>query len=155
MLRVGCDSCANVIYIHGSPMPVGGVTKDWNNGYRFTYDNIGLFHVGFFNNGTYYWLTEGWLESSAISSTWNVLKVTASGGYVNFYINGQLVWSGYTTMYSWGKVGVGYYRDDYSTGNMLYVDYARLYPTAPATLGGLEMEESPVYNVTVDPNSAP
>jgi len=154
MLRVGCDSCANVIYIHGSPSPLESGDKDWNNGYKFTYDNYGSFHVGYKQNGTFYWLTDGWIPSAAISSTWNVLKVTASGGYINFYINGQLVWSGYTTMYSWGKVGVGYYRDDYSTGNMLYVDYARLYPTAPATLGGLKMEESPVYNVTADPDIA-
>ncbi len=154
MLRVGCDSCANVIYIHGSPSPLESGDKDWNNGYKFTYDNYGSFHVGYKQNGTFYWLTDGWIPSAAISSTWNVLKVTASGGYINFYINGQLVWSGYTTMYSWGKVGVGYYRDDDSTGNMLYVDYARLYPTAPATLGGLKMEESPVYNVTADPDIA-
>lgn len=155
MLRVGCDFCANVVYIHGSPTPLESYDQDWNNGYRFTYDNNGSFHVGLEYNGAFYWMTDGWIDHPAISSTWNTLKVITKSGYIEFYINSTLVWSGYSTLFSYGKVGVGYYRDYSTTGNMLYVDHARLTPSVPATFVGAELQESPFFELGVDPNIAP
>jgi len=52
--------------------------------------------------------------------------VIADGSTLKFYINGTLVWKGSDAALTHGKVGIGMYRDAASTGNKLYVDWAKL-----------------------------
>ena len=70
---------------------------------------------------------QAWTASPAIiSGNYNTLRVVANGTSLSFYINGTLVWNGTDADLSNGVVGVGMYRDAYSTGNWLDVDYATL-----------------------------
>lgn len=124
MKRTGCAGCANVIAIRGNPAL--DATGWWNTEYTFDYTNTGLFSVWRDSYGTYTAL-KNWTSSAAIvRGGWNVLKVTADSSTLKFYINGTLVWSGVDSSYPSGRVGIGMYRDTLSSGNKLFVDYAKL-----------------------------
>jgi M6 family metalloprotease-like protein len=130
MRNVGCDHCMNIIYFRGAP---GILTwnSDWNKGYAFGYTNSGTYtiwkEVG---SGDPILLVDIAL-SPAITDTWNILKVTAKGNFLQFFINNVLVESITDSSLSTGKVGIGVYRNT-SAGNHLYVDWATLKTTAPA-----------------------
>jgi hypothetical protein len=125
MKRVGCASCANTLNIRGNPTVLDS-TGWWKTEYTFDYTNTGLFSVWRDYNGTYTAL-KNWTNTTAINQGgWNVLKVTASGSALKFYINDILVWSGTDTAYPSGRVGIGMYRNTTSTGDKLYVDWAQL-----------------------------
>ena len=75
------------------------------------------------NGGTHIAL-QSWTPSSAIATgdAWNTLRVIVNGRNLYFYINGVLVWSGWDSSLTVGRVGIGMYRDDSSTNNRLSVD---------------------------------
>ena len=130
MKRSGCVGCANVLAIRGNPDLDS--TGWWKTEYTFDYTNSGLFSVWKDNNGSYTAL-KNWTSSSAIKKNdWNVLKVTAKGSQLKFYINDVLVWSGTDSAYSSGRVGIGMYRSKTSTGDKLWVDWAKLTTTVAA-----------------------
>ncbi len=156
MRRYGCAGCANVLAIRGNPVldSVGW----WTTEYTFDYTNNGLFSVWKDNNGTYTAL-KNWTSTSAIvQGGWNTLKVTASGSTLKFYINGTLVWSGADSAYASGRVGIGMYRNSTSTGNKLFVDWAQLTTSVPASPETTIVEKIPEDQVEVpggDHNMAP
>ncbi len=133
MKRAGCVGCVNVLAIRGNP--VLDSTGWWKTEYTFDYTNNGLFSVWKDNNGTYTAL-KSWTSTSAIDQGgWNVLKVTANGSQLKFYINGYLVWSGTDSAYASGRVGIGMYRNTTSTGDKLWVDWAQLTTSVTTTTG--------------------
>ncbi len=128
MKRQGCQGNANAIVIRGNPIldSVGW----WKTEYTFDYTNTGYFSVWKDYNGSYTPL-RNWTYTSAINrGGWNVLKVKASGSSLYFYINDVLVWSGSDSAYASGRVGIAMYRGASCSGDKLWVDYARLEPTA-------------------------
>jgi subtilisin family serine protease/uncharacterized protein YaiE (UPF0345 family) len=158
MLRVSGDYYANYIHFRGSPAPLAS-DGDWNNGYRFTVSNDGYFHIGYNQNGNWYWILP-WISTPSVSSGWNTLRVTMNGTFVQFFINGDRVAYGNLTVFSAGQVGFGYYRDTYSKGDTLFIDYATLAMTAPASslnTGGINLDTvSPVDSATAgNPDIAP
>ncbi len=128
MKRDGCAGNANALIIRGSP--VLDSAGWWNTEYTFDYTNTGYFSVWKDYYGSYTALSggsAGWVYSSYINQAgWNTLKVKADGAYLYFYINDHLVWSGYDTSYSSGRVGIAMYRGYSCSGDKLWVDYARL-----------------------------
>jgi hypothetical protein len=123
---------ANNIIVRGSPNGLGSLNV-WSNGYLFEYANSGAFAV-FRVNGTSVTTLKQWTASSAIAQgDWNVLRVAASSSTLKFYINDTLVWRGTDSTLATGQVGIMMYRDGTSTGNRLYVDWARLAMTSTAS----------------------
>lgn len=104
--------------------------RDWNSAYYFGYARNGYYDIWKCVSGSCTAL-QNWTYTSAIfkGSAWNILRVTASGSTLKFYINGTLVWTGTDTSLTTGHVGIDMYRDGTSTGNILYVDYATLTTT--------------------------
>jgi hypothetical protein len=135
MKATGCSTCAHGIFFNGSPSPITTVGY-WNNGYSFRITNNGSFLIGRYNGGVFTYLIPDWTSSSAITSIWNTLKVTYnnSTGYVQFFINGTSVATGYFNTYKSGKVGVGMYTD--ATISRLKVDSATLTMSAPSAIIG-------------------
>jgi hypothetical protein len=131
MKRDGCAGNANALIIRGNP--VLDTAGWWNTEYTFDYTNSGYFSVWKDYYGSYTALSggsAGWVYTSNISQGgWNTLKVKADGGYIYFYINDHLVWSGYDTSYSSGRVGIAMYRGYSCSGDKLWVDYAKLETT--------------------------
>lgn len=124
MKRSGCVGCANVVIIRGNP--VLDSAGWWQTEYTFDYTNSGLFSVWRDYHGSYTALKD-WTSTTAIDNGgWNTLKVTANGAQLKFYINGALVWSGSDSAYDSGRVGIGMYQSTTSTGNKLWVDWAKL-----------------------------
>ena len=159
--RTGCSSCASIIYFRGNPSPLDSYGT-WYNGYRLSVSNDGEFNVGYYKNGVWYFLVP-WTTSSAVTSSWNTLKVTMNGNFIQLFINGTRVAWGTVNVFSSGRVGIAVFNDS-STGNHLYVDWAKLSLTAPtgdATdptspdlgQGGIMM--SGPLSLTGDPNVAP
>ena len=132
LIRGGCDSCANRLYVRGTPNPlISG--NHWYHEYMFQYSRDGGFSIFKIVAGNPTAL-QNWAFTSAIhqGDAWNTLKVTANGTSLYFYINGTLVWSGSDSSLSSGRVGLGMYRDATSTGDVFAADWARL-----TTLGSL------------------
>jgi hypothetical protein len=129
MRRTGCATCLSHIYFRGSPGTLTSVGT-WKNGYIFGYSNTGYFIIGKMQAGVWTTLVN-WTFSSAITSGWNILKVTANGNFLQFFINNTLVRYGTDPSFSTGRVGIGFERDA-SAGNHFYVDWAILRTTAPA-----------------------
>lgn len=128
MKREGCAGNSNALIIRGNP--VLDSTGWWNTEYTFNYTNTGYFSVWKDYYGSYTALsggTGGWVYSSYINQGgWNTLKVKADGGYMYYYINDHLVWSGYDNSYASGRVGIAMYRAYTCSGDKLLVDYAKL-----------------------------
>jgi hypothetical protein len=126
LMRYGCAGCANALAVRGEP---GTLTSDrrWSNVYYFQYTRNGWFMVFKKVNGTEI-VIRSWATTSAINqgNAWNILQVRASGSTLKFYINNTLVWTGTDTSFVAGHAGIHMYRDNISSGNILYVDYATL-----------------------------
>jgi hypothetical protein len=135
MRRYGCETCANGLYVRGTPLPL---TSDnhWYHEYKFQYDQDGNFSVYKRIAGGSAQILQSWTFSSAINQgdAWNVLRVVANGTSLSFYINGTPVWSGSDSSLAAGQVGVGMYRNLTSI-DLLEVDWATLSP-----LSGAEVE---------------
>ncbi|HEY5903054.1 MAG TPA: hypothetical protein VIU39_10910, partial [Anaerolineales bacterium] len=129
--RFGCASCANRIIIRGNPSSLDS-GKWWKPSLVFQYSNTGYFSVFSLSSGGVLTALQDWTISQAIvRDNWNTLRVVAVGSTLNFYINGQLVWSGVAAVPATGRVGIGMYTDS-TMGNLLYVDSASLATTATA-----------------------
>jgi Zn-dependent metalloprotease len=126
MRRSGCSSCANQILVRGDPLPLQA-GRDWRAYYSFQYRNDGQYSVYKRVDSGASVSLQAWTSSPAIvSGGYNLLRVVANGTSLSFYINDTLVWSGADAELSNGQVGIGMYRDSYSEGNWLDVDYATL-----------------------------
>jgi hypothetical protein len=131
MKRNGCPTCANGIYFNGTPSSLTD-SGSWSNGYKFLYSNDGEFSLWEYINGTAYALVN-WHSFTGISPTENILRVTynSTTGFTQFYLNGVRLAYGKLTTFPSGQVGLTFYTDG-TAGDKLYVDYARLFVTAPA-----------------------
>lgn len=156
--RSGCPACglANGLYFRGSPFSLS-IFFHWNNGFWFSYTNEGTFAIAWFEDGGFVSPTGGWVPHSAIvPNGYNLLKVTANGSYMQFFINGVLIADGYFDAFSSGHVGVNFFND----AGRLDVDYANLSTSAPAgptaasqADGVLHLDDS--MAVPFDPTGSP
>jgi hypothetical protein len=136
LLRAGCEWCANHLVIRGTPNPLGADNL-WYNFYIFQYSRDGRYSVWKEVAGGTPTALQNWTSSSAVNQgdAWNTLRVVANGTQLYFYINGTLVWSGSDSSLTSGQVGIGMYRDSTSTGDQLYVDWAKLSTLGATGLG--------------------
>jgi hypothetical protein len=82
-----------------------------------------------------------WTYSSAIDRyTWNTIKITMNGTFVKIFINGQLIGYGNFSALSAGQVGIGFYGAGAGMEDDLYIEYATLSTTAPASVTGQSLE---------------
>ena len=139
------------ILFNGTPTPLG-TTGRWNKGYGFYITKNGSYTIGSYSGGAWTSLVD-WTYSSAISSGWNILKVTYNSlnSYTQFFINGTRVAYGYLYSYKSGVVGVAMYQSD--SASRLYVDYAVLSTSAPSAMvsdseSGIVIDENQPINVT-------
>ena len=115
---------ANRVIIRGTTTPLDA-TNWWYKGYVFQWVDAGSFSVYKSINGVNTAI-KSWTDTTVINNEgWNLIKVTASGSTLKFFINGTLVWSGSDSSLSTGQVGIGFYRDSSETATFL-VDYAKL-----------------------------
>ena len=131
MRETGCANCGIYIYFRGSPFPISAENR-WNDAYVLEYVNSGYYWIGMAQNGQAVTFVD-WTYSPVITSSWNILKVTANGNFIQFFINGTRVAYGNLSNFSTGQVGIGFWRDT-SPGNHLYVDWATLNKTAPSAI---------------------
>lgn len=140
MKRFGaCLNCGNYLIIRGSQLPLEPNTKDWNNSLKFQYTNDGYFSVWKTKNGVQMMIKDWTQSTSIIPNNWNILKVSASGSNMKFYINGALVWSGAVIAEPAGQVGIGMYSN--TVDNALFVDWARLNPVVVASVNEPDLAE--------------
>lgn len=133
-------------------------TGQWTNGYFFQYTNAGYFSVWMATDGVVTPLV-GWTESSAILPyDWNTLKVVASGGDMEFYINDTLVAAGFDETHPSGRVGISLFRGS-NIKDPLLVDWVKV--TSEAGLGAYTSPLAPAEGTGVtrvdwiDPASSP
>lgn len=135
--RSGCDGCANRLFVRGTPTPLGSGNR-WYSYYGFQYTRGGSYSVWKRVAGGDVTALQEWTSSSAINQgdAWNTMRVVASGSSLDFYINGTLVWSGWDSSLTSGRVGVGMYRSSSSSGDQFFVDWATL---SPLSITGLDV----------------
>jgi len=122
----------NFLIIRGTPNPLGA-NKMWGSSLRFEYANTGQYSI--YLNGV---PKVSWASSSAIRpNDWNILKVTASGPNMVFYINGTRVWYGsIPDAPASGLVGLGMMTANSTDAtNRLYVDWMRVSNVVTASAG--------------------
>ncbi len=135
--RQGCTTCSNNILIRGNPTPLRA-DNAWDSTYLFQYTADGSFSIWKLVTGNPGAIPlQFWAPTPAINKgeAWNLLRVVAHGGYLYFYINNSLVWSGYDTSMAYGQAGISMY-SDVSPLNQLWVDWATLASTAPLSIVG-------------------
>jgi hypothetical protein len=131
--RAGCTDCANFLYINGTPEPhTVNSTYGWYSGYRFQYSDDGYIAIYRYDAGAATAVLP-WTTISGINLGWNTLLITyyPSSGYFTWKINGVQKVTGNLTSYKSGKVGMGFYSDG-TSGDGLFVDWAKLALTAPS-----------------------
>jgi len=122
MKRVSTTGGASGFWVRGTAAFTADINAV-NNGYLFLYSQNGCFSVWKHVNGAVVAI-KGWtLSSSIVKNNWNLLKVTADGPALRFYINNTLVWAGSNTSFTNGKVALTMYR---TTSERLDVDWAML-----------------------------
>ncbi len=106
-------------------------TNEWYPGYMFAYYDWGsLGHTPAFAiwryeaNGTYTIVAFANTDA-VVSNGWNVLRITATGGTFNFYINNVSVYSLTDASFSRGSVGVGMQKIS-TASTTYYVNWATL-----------------------------
>ncbi len=123
--RYGCATCSHGINVRGIPgSPDGG----WLNAYQFQINRRGYFSVWRGVNDQWVAL-QNWTYTPALrqGDNWNTLRVLAQGSNLYYYINGTLVWSGYDTTLTSGKVGAFIARTGSSTTNdSIFLSNAKL-----------------------------
>ncbi len=132
LYRTGSGGGNNWIAVRGTPDPLNS-GYDWSNDYEINYTRAGYYAIYKMTGGEYYLLRD-WTYSSAINQgdNWNTLRITASGDYLEFYINDTLLYYVYDSAFTSGRVGIGMSRHTDTTGDALFVDWA--YLTAPSSL---------------------
>ena len=133
MYRTGTNNgSANRIIIRGNPAGLNS-TKSWKSSYEFAYSNTGSYSIWKIDSAGNVIKIKDWTATSAITKNgWNTLKVVAVGSSIRFFINGVGFSTITDTSFKTGAVGFGFYRDSGSTGNALYVDWAKLTNTPTA-----------------------
>jgi hypothetical protein len=125
MKIVGCATsswCTAHLSIRGVPLPLDSDGR-WSKEYKFVYDSDGYFSVWEVNSLTVTAL-KTWTSSTYILPTsYNTVKVTATGSTLKFYINGHLLWSGTDASFTNGNVGLAFQGN---SGSYLMVDWATL-----------------------------
>lgn len=150
--RSGCAACATYIFFRGSPYPVDGIA-DWNRGIRLAINNGGFYNIVYFDGGIRTDLIS-WSSQAAIRpNDWNTLKVTMNGTYVQFFINNNLIALGNISIPSLasGQVGLGLYDLTWNEGDYLWVDYATLTTSAPASSKSIDIPSTAVNLDTLGP----
>ena len=149
MYREGCEYCSNRLIIQGDSKPMSSSGR-WNENYLFQYTNDGYISV-FASDRKSGRALQDWAYSPAINRyDWNTLKVVANSGTMYFYINNTLVWTGYDATFTEGNVGIGMYRDRYSSGDAFLVDWATL--TTSTGAGEVEAAAAEAATETIDPS---
>ncbi|HEX5473845.1 MAG TPA: family 16 glycoside hydrolase [Vicinamibacterales bacterium] len=124
--RNGCDTCASEVIVRGTSSPVTA-SQQWAAWYAFQYTRDGHFSVIKNVGGVTTTITPSTASSAIVQgNAWNTLRVVAHGTSLSFSINGTVVWSGTDTSLAAGSVGIGLERDAVTTGNQLWVDYAKI-----------------------------
>lgn len=137
----------NTLYF--AAIPYLDNTGDWYSGYAFDYGNDQTFRVRRIDNGISTTLA-GWYFSPYIKPfEWNKLTVWQDPPYLDFWINGEYLGFIPEETYTYGYVGIGMYRPDY-TKSPLLVDSAKLTYTItqpyPYDFAGIDHD--PAYNLT-------
>ncbi|KHK00513.1 family 16 glycoside hydrolase [Desulfovibrio sp. TomC] len=99
------DADFNAIYFRGTSTPQDSY-GDWNAGYWFAYSNNGYFTIYKAQNAAWTCLVNQTQTSAIVPIDWNVLRVTASGSSLQFFINGTSVYSLTDATLSSGQVGI-------------------------------------------------
>lgn len=118
---------SNSIIIAGNPYPLEMAAQTWNRGIYFQYNNNKLWSLWERYDNTWTPLV-GWTYHSGIKPyDWNKLRISASEGYLDLWINGEyLGWVPYDgPVSSMGVVGIAMYRWDYEKEPLL-VDKAKV-----------------------------
>jgi hypothetical protein len=133
--RSGCDTCANRIFVRGTPIPLDSSAR-WYSSYNLQYTRDGYFSLWKYVAGAQTMLQD-WTPSAAINQgdAWNTLRVKAQGTYLVFYINGTAVWAGWDSSLASGRVGLGMYRHTDSVGDLFRADWAKLSTSGSQTQG--------------------
>jgi hypothetical protein len=125
---------ANTLWIRGTPSPYVQSFQRWNHGYAFNIAMTGRFSI-FRYSATGNTTLQAWTLPMGTTihtdgTTPNVLKVVASGGTLQFFVNGVLVktLTG-QTLFPTGKVGVAMVRTSGAPTDTLKVNYAKVAPS--------------------------
>jgi len=147
------SSATNVVYFRGNPSTLGPLSE-WKNSYAIELAQNGYFWIGKYVNGMFTFLTDGWVQTNRIVDGWNNIKLIVDGGYIDLYINGFYMGWVYDTTFTWGKIGVGFFKDSTYPGDRMYFDFVRLTPTG-LVLGDLPQREGHNLNATSPSNQSP
>ncbi|HOZ37803.1 MAG TPA: M12 family metallo-peptidase [Anaerolineaceae bacterium] len=144
---------ANIVYFRGNPTTLDSMSA-WKNSYAIGLAQNGAFWIGKYVNGTFTFLTGDWIWTDRIVDGWNNIKVIAEGGFIDLYINGYYMGWVYDTTFTWGKIGVGFYRSSTVTGDRMYFDFVKVTPSG-LVLGDLPQREGHDLNATSPSNQSP
>ena len=130
IFTAGADRDYTGIIFRGNPWPMLSDSYNaWNSGYAFVIGKDGFYQILKIRDCSLYTLKD-WTKSDAINQgeyTSNVLKVSAYGTTMDFFINGFYVATIVDQEYTKGNVGViGLYYS--STYFVISLDYAELTP---------------------------
>jgi hypothetical protein len=107
--KFGDTALPNRLHFRVTPEPLDSAGQ-WMNGYMFQYTNAGKFSIWKFTDGKAEPLV-GWVWTPEIVPYgWNVLKVVANDGDMEFYINDVLVAAGHDESFTVGRVGISTWR---------------------------------------------
>jgi hypothetical protein len=139
--------------------------NDWMKGYYFMIIqdqsdeyNFGCFAVYSMNGVKDPIRLAGFCDKAILESDWNVLDVSANGKYLQFRVNGYLMWQGTNTSYPSGRVGLfnNSYKCEFvwcyntTTHDRFSADYFRV--GAPLDLGSADIRlADPALGVGPDP----
>lgn len=147
------SSYANIVYFRGSPTTLD-TESAWKNTYALGLAQTGAFWIGKYVNGTFTFLTGDWIYSDAIVDGWNNIKLIADGNTFYLYINDTYIGWLSDTSFTWGKIGVGFYKDQTMPTDKMYFDFVRLTPTG-LILGDKPQLEGYNLNASSPSNQSP
>ena len=144
----------NFIYFRGSPTTLDTSSR-WKNSYVLGLAQNGGFYIGKLANGEFTFLTGGWIQApEVIVDGWNNIKLVADGNTFYLYINGTYMGWVSDSTFTWGKIGVGFYKDQTMTADKVYFDFVRLTP-AGLVLGDQPLLDGYNLNATSPSNQSP
>jgi hypothetical protein len=155
--NLGEAALPNRLHFRTQPAPLDSAGQ-WTDGYLFQYTNAGYFSVWVVQGGSFIPLVDWTQSASIVPYGWNTLKVVASGGDMEFYINDTLVASGHDETHPEGRVGISMWRGS-DVKAPLVVDWAKV--SSNAVPGEYTSPLSPAAGVGVtqtdwtDPAASP
>ena len=106
-------TAANTLFLRGTPLPLHGSAQTWDSGVAFNFTTNGKFSIFRYVGGVGSPL-QPWTFPTGVSiagsGSPNTLKVVASGGVLDFFINGVLVKTITGETLLSGQIGVGMVR---------------------------------------------